>query len=111
MASICEVGRLALRAVSQHLKQPLGRQCPAERRRVVDSGTIVPLGSLDQKLGGVLPEWSRLMALGSREHQLARLPEGRDLAAILRFDRLGEFSRPGMRERSRFALRSLATSI
>jgi len=35
------------------------------------------------------------MALGPREHELARLPEGRDLAAVLKFDRLGEFSRPG----------------
>ena len=34
------------------------------------------------------------MALGQREHELARLPEGRDLAAVLEFDRLGEFSRP-----------------
>jgi hypothetical protein len=58
---------------------------------------IAPLGGIDQKLGGKLPEWSRLMALGQREHELARLPEGRDLAAVLKLDRLGAFSRPGHR--------------
>jgi S1-C subfamily serine protease len=51
------------------LEQPFSRQCPAElRRRVVDAGAIATLGGFDQKLGGILPEWSRLMAHGQREH-------------------------------------------
>jgi hypothetical protein len=35
------------------------------------------------------------MALGQRQHDRARLAKGRDLAAVLKFDRLEEFSRPG----------------
>jgi hypothetical protein len=83
--------RLAQRAVAGARLTPKS----ATVAIVADDGAIAPSGGLDQKLRRVLPEWPDLMALGQREHELARLPEGRDLAAVLKFDRLGEFSRPG----------------
>jgi len=82
-------------AGAAHLKQPFGRQCPAElRRRVVDAGAIAPPGGLDQELGGILPERPELMALGQREHELSRLAKGRDRATVLKFDRYGELACP-----------------
>ena len=75
------------------LKQPLGRQCPAElRRRAADIAVV--LRGLDEQFSGILPERPRLMALGQREHELTRLAKGRDRATVLKFDRYGELACP-----------------
>jgi hypothetical protein len=57
-------------------------------------------GGFIQQDGDMAPNVSALMGYGQRKHELARLVERRDCAAVFQRDRLASLRVQGMRQRS-----------